>query len=183
LGQGAAYQPLSTLRLCRVRRDSAGNVSWLSVPDAGVVQQFNGTLDGTGLRGRVTWVGANTDVSVELQPLSAGDVAAPEVSGLYSNMKYHEREGDLTGQEVLVIGIGPHPKMLITLYEGTPQGPFAVESLRVVGDTLRAMFRAPDLEEFTYIRHTDALHTPDGTVLPRKAGLFEALRPKPQPPC
>jgi len=176
------------VRLCRVRGDSAGNVSWSSVPDAGVVEQFKGTLDPSGLRGLITWVEeasarVTSKVSVDLQPVSANDLSAPEVSGLYSNLHYIQRSGDLTGRDVLILGLGPRPKILITRYEGAPQGPFVVESLRVSGDTLSGIYRMARVQHFTFIRRGGELHTLDGGVLQRRAGLLDALRPKPQPPC
>jgi hypothetical protein len=147
LREGVRYAPSRNLGLCDVRRDSAGTVSWLS-GGGGDVERFQGKPTSTGLHGGDTVINVATGKirwtnEVTLDSMSLPDASADTISDLYSTVNYVERAGDLTGAELLFLRVGSDSRVLITMYEGTPDGPWVMTDVHWTGDTLSGAYGSP----------------------------------------
>jgi hypothetical protein len=179
-GGGARYRPIRTVTLCGVRRDSAGTVSWSSVPDMGLVERFRGNIENGELTGTIAFGRTGSDVvtktvDIRLDSLPLSTLSDSTLSGLYSNARYVEPEGDWVGQDILVVATRESTWAAITHYEGTPQGPFPIADLRWTGDSLTGTYRTPDAADLAVVHSKGALRTAQGVVLSRYRTLRDVL--------
>ncbi len=186
-GEGSRYDPGAPIRLCQVRRDAEGSVSWSSFPAAAIVEHFEGKLAPGGLRGMIRFTRSATgkvvdSVAIRLDSISLAPSTTETTAGLYSNVTYVARAGDLTGAEVLVLRGGDQPVVIFTEYAGTPSGPWGMTDVRWVGDTLNGAYGSPPPFRIKLVRAGNTLRLGD-RVLKKQGDLRDALRPKAQPVC
>ncbi len=117
-----------------------GSVSWFFTI-RGDTERFAGTLTPTGMSGVVTLTRGSTgrvrrdEVRLEQASLPA-NAAADTVSDIFANISYIQRAGDLTGAEIIVLKFAADSMVFLTMYEGTPDGPWAMTDVTWAGDAL-----------------------------------------------
>ncbi len=108
------------------------------------------------------------------------------ISGLYSNVWYHEGAGDLLGQEILLVETSSGLSAATILYEGSPDWPRAPDSLRRAGDTLflwqPELLRRRELLDTAFVRHDTVFFSPNIT-LPLKTSLAQLFHGPPRFKC
>lgn len=186
-GEGVRYAPLRNYGLCEVRRDSMGTVSWFFTVRADT-ERFAGTLTPTGLNGVVTLTRGSTGRirrdQVELQrarlsPNAPVDTAAD----VFANVNYIQSAGDRTGAEMVFLKFAAAPVVLLTMFEGTPDGPWAMTDVSWAGDTLRGAYGA-STSRIRLIRDSQGLRGPWGEVLKKQQdGVRGLLLARPHTSC
>ena len=177
-GEGVRYAPRN-YGLCDVRRDSLGTVSWF-LTVRGDTERFVGTPTPTGLNGVVTLTRGSTgrmrrdDVTLK-QALLPPNASADTVSDIFANVNYIEQAGDLTGAEIVILRFGTDSLVLLTMYEGTPDGPWAMRDVTWAGDSLRGSYGVSAFR-IQLIRDKEGLRGPWGVVLKKqREGLSDLL--------
>ena len=191
---GLLYEPLGTVSLCDIRLDSTGTLSFQSAVGFWAYYRFAGRLDQSSLDGVILVVRerAHSPADSFHVALTRIPISLPQqedsqaVSGLYSDVWYHEGTGDLLGQEVILLQTAQGLSAATILYEGSPDWPTAADSVGRVGDTLTLWQREPwhrgPPPDRAVLRH-DTLSFRDGPQLPKKASLGDLFARPPRFRC
>jgi hypothetical protein len=164
-----------------------GSVSWFFTVRADT-ERFAGTVTPTGLSGVVTLTRGSTGRvrrdEVRLQPASLPpNASADTVSDIFANINYIQRAGDHTGAEIIVLKFGADSVVLVTMYEGTPDGPWAMTDVTWAGDTLRGVYGASAFR-IRLTRDKEGLRNRWGEILKRqREGLRGLLLERPHTTC
>ena len=122
------------------------------------------------------------EVRLEQASLPA-NAAADTVSDIFANISYIQRAGDLTGAEIIVLKFGADSMVFLTMYEGTPDGPWAMTDVTWAGDALGGAYGA-SASRIELTRDKDGLRGPWGEVLKRqREGLRGLLLVRPHTGC
>ena len=147
-GEAVSYDPPDLLTLCdlRVQRDSAfletGRMAASSALDFNLV--IRGSLTASGLSGTLRRVGRNMrqsgPVPIGLTRYSV-DTSANRThtgpAGLYDSVRVVPENGDVLGDELLLVPTADGLVALWTDYEGGPDGPYRADSVSMRNDSVR----------------------------------------------
>ena len=150
------------------------------------MERFDGRVEGSSLLGLITFVrepgGKTVDtlrVRLDRIPFPRPGSQDDSISGLYSNVSFSSRGGELHGFDVVIVANAATHLVLFTEYAGGPQGPFALTATRWGGDTLTGLYGPATARRLTIIREGGFLRFPSGTQLTKQAGLEKLLRRMP----
>lgn len=141
---GSFFAPPRTVRLCEITETTTGGVTLQSGPAfRGVRYRFEGELSSDGMDGRFETTGDRPDrrpASAHVHLKRVADLfptEAPDaVTGYYANVRFGP-EGDLGGMELILMNVSDGPVGIVSLYEGVPGAPYALEGIESRGDKLR----------------------------------------------
>ena len=66
-------------------------------------------------------------ISISSVDASQGKRAIPQITGIYSNMRYVERAGDVIGMEIFIVGGVDSYYATVQIAEGAPEPPVVVK--------------------------------------------------------
>lgn len=186
--RGKLFMRPGVLELTNVKRSETGHITFRTETDIGdVIYQFEGDQGPVGITGRFDFIRAEPDTVEEVftkAPVVLEKITLPvpnprsrDVSGVYSNLRYNERSGDLSGAELILFWRGNEPRGIFLNYEDME--PLALSDVSLSGASLK--FRVVTLGgeqnyEGTFsgkgisLRQTDPTASPylSTMVLPKK---------------
>jgi hypothetical protein len=201
--QGVAYDPPRGRALCQLRLEG-DSVAFITgdLTENGEEYQlaFRGTLTDSGLAGMLLVRGMRSDprtfpATFTRVMLDANDVASDTGrDGLYAAVS--AQEGEMMGNELLVLTTRQGVIALYTVYSGVPFGPSLAKSVRVRGDSMDIVTTiwgptVPFSRTFVLIRRgADQPFThivPEDLTTPRDLGriasVAQLFRPERSTPC
>jgi len=192
---GVLYEPLGTVNLCEVRLGPGDTLFFRSALGGGAYYTFEGRVGQDFLDG-VIWMQRQRSrtpadsfrVLLGLLPLPPPTTGpSKSLSGLYSDVWYHEGAGDLLGQEVLLLETGSSMRAVTILYGGGPGWPTAADSVVRSGDTLAIWQREPfhrgPPPDAAVLRGDTLSFFDGGPQLPRKHSLRDVFTGAPRFRC
>jgi len=193
---GFLYEPLGAVSLCDLKFVSSDSLTFRSAVGRWACYRFAGHLDQDTLEG-VIWVVPERSRSrtppdsfhlalSRIRPTVAIRRGSNSISGVYSNVWYHEGAGDLLGEEILLVEMSSGLSAATILYEGSPDWPRAPDSLRRVGDTVYLwqpeLLQRRESPDTAIVRHDTVFYSPN-LELPLKASLSQVLQSPPRFKC
>jgi len=154
-GEGFTYDPPELLNVCALRVQGSDSVLLQTgrMTEASSGLEFNllirGSLTASGIRGTLRRVGRNMrqsgPVPIGLTRYSV-DTSANRThngpAGLYDSVRVVPENGDVLGDELLLVPTADGLVALWTAYEGGPDGPYRADSVSVRNDSVRIVLNA-----------------------------------------
>ena len=156
--RGKLFMRPDVLNITNVKVTERGHITFRTEADLGdVIYQFEGDEGLKGITGRFDSIRADPDTAEELLTtdsvvlekitLPTSNPQSSDVSGVYSNVRYNTRSGDLNGQELILFRRGNSLHGIFINYEDME--PLAVGNVSLSGPNLS--FRVVSLAgELTY---------------------------------
>ena len=178
---GVLYEPLGTVSLCDVHLGPGDTLSFQSAVVTGAYYGFTGILSEGRLDGVISVIRKRSRTPPDSFRVMLARTPLPEregsttMTGVYSDVWYHEGAGDLLGQEVLLFETPKGPEAVTILYGGGPDWPRGADSITRSGDTLAIWQKEPfhrgPPPDRAVLRGDTLSFFDEGPQLPRKHSL------------